>query len=58
MDPTRYYIQPGPLQIKEPYYGIRWNKKIAFMNSIPLGLQILVYTVGGWAWINIRKSWL
>lgn len=58
MDPTGYYIQPGPLQIKTPYYGIRWNDKISFMGTTSLGLQILIYAIGGWAWINIHKSWL
>ena len=58
MNPTGYYVQPGCLKILTPYYGIRFNKQFGFMSKIPLGLQILVYAVGGWAWINIQKSWL
>lgn len=56
-----YYIQPAgdpSMEIKMPYYNIRVNKELGFMSSKPLGLQILVDSIGGKHWINVINHWL
>ncbi len=58
MEPTGFYKEPGQLEIPTPYYGIRWNEEFAYMSKRSLGLQILVHVAGGWAWINIMRSWI
>jgi hypothetical protein len=56
--PIGHYVQPGTMEIKTSYYDIRYNKRLAFMNNKPLGLQVLVNYLNDFMWINIDDTWI
>lgn len=59
MEIIGHYIQPSSgLQIKTPFYQIRYNNQKAHMSDKELGLQVLVLYLGSEMWVNIEPSWL
>lgn len=56
-----YYIEsggPGGLDLRIPYYGIRYNSNKAALSNKALGLQVLIDFLGNMMWINIEAAWL
>ena len=44
--------------IMTEFYAVRYNGRLGFMSSKPLGLQVLIDFLGSLMWINIKREWL
>lgn len=58
MKPKGMILIYPKLEIKQTIFATRYNHRKAHMSNNPLGLQALIYFLGTYCWINIKKDWL